>query len=65
MIETERYEHFLISFGEQQFLNLAIMAHFYRRLRVGSVCKGATRVAFPPPKVGVGVSRTRLTVLLR
>ena len=39
------------------------MAHFHWRVRVGSVCKGAARVAFPPPKVGV--SRTRLALLLR
>ena len=30
-----------------------LMAHFHHRVRVGSVCKGAARVAFPPPKVGV------------
>ena len=29
------------------------MAHFHQRVRVGSVCKGAARIAFPPPKVGV------------
>ena len=29
------------------------MSHFHPRVQVGSVCKGAARVAFPPPKVGV------------
>ena len=29
------------------------MAHFHCRVRVGSVCKGAARVAFPQPKVGM------------
>ena len=30
-----------------------VMAHFHHRVRVGSVCKAAARVAFPPPKVDV------------
>ena len=30
-----------------------VMAHFHGRVRDSSVCKGAARVTFPPPKVGV------------
>ena len=30
-----------------------VLAHFHRRVRVVSVCKGAARVVFPPPKVGM------------
>ena len=30
-----------------------IKAHFHQRVWVGSVCKGAARVIFPPPKVGM------------
>ena len=30
-----------------------LIKHFHRRVRVGSVCKGAAQVAFPPPKVAV------------
>ena len=34
-------------------LPLSLMARFHRRVRVGSVRKGAVRVAFPPPKSGL------------
>ena len=30
-----------------------LFIHSHQRVRVGSVCKGAARFAFPPPKVGV------------
>ena len=33
--------------------NAPLMAHFHCRVRNGSDRKGAGRIAFPPPKVGV------------
>ena len=36
------------------FLQLVyLLAHFLRRVPVGSVCKGGARVTFPPPKVAM------------
>ena len=44
----------MIHLKQKPISNFVIfMAHFHRRVWVGSVCKGAARVAFPPPKLGV------------
>ena len=40
------------------------MVRFHRRVRVGSVRKGAARIAFPPLKVGVTRTEPYLAVLI-
>ena len=40
------------------------MAQFHRRVRVGSFCKGAAQVTFPPPKVGVNRTEADGAVLV-
>ena len=42
-----------------------VMAHFHRRVRVSSVCKGAARVVLPPLRVAVLVSQCSSVEVLR